>query len=143
MPAGVFCLWEASALIYSLLVLSSPVSGHSSRIAAAFAHSAIARGHSVHRVFFLDAATTTSSRNSVFPQDEVNPVLAWEALHEQHAVELVICISSALKFGMLDETEAARYERPSASITSAFTVSGLGQLVDACANSDRMITFGG
>ena len=130
-------------MIYSLLVLSSPVSGHGSRTGAAFAKSAIARGHSIHRVFFLDAGTTASSRNSILPQDELDPILAWEALHQKHAVELVICISSALRYGMLDDTEAARYERPTASISPAFVVSGLGQLVDACANSDRLITFGG
>ena len=130
-------------MIYSLLVLSSPVSGHGSRTAVAFAHSVIARGHSIHRVFFLDAGTVASSRNSVLPQDEIDPVLAWQALHEQHGVELIICISSALKYGMLDDTEAERYERPAASINPAFTVSGLGQLVDACSHSDRLITFGG
>jgi tRNA 2-thiouridine synthesizing protein D len=130
-------------VIYSLLVLSSAVSGHGSRLAAEFARSAIARGHSVRRVFFLDAGTTASSCNSVVPQDEINPVQAWQALHQEHAIELVICISSALKYGMLDDTEATRHERPGATITPAFTVSGLGQLVDACANSDRLITFGG
>jgi tRNA 2-thiouridine synthesizing protein D len=70
-------------------------------------------------------------------------VLAWQALHEEHGVELIICISSALKYGMLDDTEAERHERPAASINPAFTVSGLGQLVDACSHSDRLITFGG
>ena len=130
-------------MIYSLLVLSSAVSGHGSRLAAEFARSAIARGHSIHRVFFLDAGTTAAACNSVFPQDETNPAQAWETLHQEHAIELVICISSALKYGMLDETEAARHERPSASVSAAFTVSGLGQLVDTCANSDRLITFGG
>ena len=130
-------------LIYSLLVLSSPASGLTARTAAEFARCAIARGHRIHRVFFLDAGTTSASSNSVFPQDEGNPALAWEQLHEQHGVELVICIASALKYGMLDGTEAARYERPNATISPAFTVSGLGQLVDACANSDRLMTFGG
>jgi tRNA 2-thiouridine synthesizing protein D len=94
-------------------------------------------------VFFLDAGTVTSSSNSVLPQDELDPVLAWEVLHEQCGVELILCISSALKYGMLDDTEAERYERPSPSINPAFTVSGLGQLVDACSHSDRLITFGG
>jgi tRNA 2-thiouridine synthesizing protein D len=131
------------ALIYSLLVLSSPVSGHGSRTAAEFAQCLITRGHSIHRVFFLDAGTVTSSSNSVLPQDELDPVLAWEVLHEQCGVELILCISSALKYGMLDDTEAERYERPSPSINPAFTVSGLGQLVDACSHSDRLITFGG
>ncbi|MBK6510919.1 MAG: DsrE family protein [Haliea sp.] len=81
--------------------------------------------------------------HSILPQDEIDPVQAWAQLHTQHAVELVVCISSALKYGMLDETEAARYERPHATIHPAFTVSGLGQLVDACAHADRLITFGG
>ena len=130
-------------MIYSLLVLSSPVSGQCSRHAAQFAHRLIARGHAVYRVFFLDVATTTSSANSIFPQVETDPYRDWVSLAEQHAVDLVICISSALKHGMLDQREAERYERPQPTINPVFTVSGLGQLVDACARSDRLITFGG
>jgi tRNA 2-thiouridine synthesizing protein D len=130
-------------LIYSLLVLSPPVSGHGSRTAAAFARAVLARGHSIHRVFFLDKGTLTSAGNSVLPQDEADAAADWEALHTEHGVDLEICISSALKYGMLDEAEAARHERPHATIKPAFTVAGLGQLVDACANSDRLITFGG
>jgi tRNA 2-thiouridine synthesizing protein D len=130
-------------LIYSLLVLSSPVSGQTSRRAAQFAESVIARGHSIRRVFFLDAGTLASSANCVLPQDEYDPQQAWVELATTHALELVICISSALKYGMLDEAEAARHERAGATIHPCFTVSGLGQLVDACAHSDRMMTFGG
>ena len=130
-------------MIYSLLVLSSPLSGNCSRHAADFAHCVIARGHSIHRVFFLDAGTVASAATSVFPQDEANPLQSWVKLSEQHAVELVICISSALRYGMLNQVEATRYERPGVTVHPAFTVSGLGQLVDACAHSDRLVTFGG
>jgi tRNA 2-thiouridine synthesizing protein D len=130
-------------LIYSLVILSSPISGHTSRTAAEFARCVLARGHSIRRVFFLDVGTVTSSGNTVMPQDEADPVLAWEALHAEYGVDLEICISSALKHGMLDVTEADRHERPQATIKPAFTVAGLGQLVDACAHSDRLITFGG
>jgi tRNA 2-thiouridine synthesizing protein D len=80
---------------------------------------------------------------NVFPQDEVDTSQSWVALAEQYAVDLVICISSALRYGMLDQVEATRHERPCPTIHPAFTVSGLGQLVDACAASDRLITFGG
>lgn len=119
------------------------MSGHCSRSAAEFAKCVIARGHSIHRVFFLDAGTVASSANSVFPQDETDPVRPWVALAELHGVDLVICISSALKHGMLDQVEANRHERPCPTINPLFTISGLGQLVDACAHSDRIITFGG
>ena len=130
-------------MIYSLLLLSSPVSGHGSRTAAQFAQCVLARGHTIRRVFFLDAGTLASSGTSVFAQDESDPVRLWVALAEQHAVELVICISSALKHGTLDNTEANRHERPGPTIDPLFSVAGLGQLVDACAHADRLITFGG
>jgi tRNA 2-thiouridine synthesizing protein D len=130
-------------LIYSLLVLSSPVSGHASRTAAEFARCALARGHSIRKVFFLDAGTAVSASHRVLPQDETDPALAWEALHAQHGIALEVCISSALKYGVLDESEAVRYERSSVTIRPSFTVVGLGQLVDASAHSDRLVTFGG
>jgi tRNA 2-thiouridine synthesizing protein D len=44
---------------------------------------------------------------------------------------------------MLDATEASRHEKPSPTIHPAFTVSGLGQLVEAGTGADRLVTFGG
>jgi len=130
-------------VIYSLLVLSCPTSGNCTQTAAAFAQCVIARGHSIHRVFFLDAGTYTGAAAAVFPQDEADRIKPWLELAQQHAVELILCISSALKRGMLDQSEARRYEKQASTVHPAFTISGLGQLVDACANSDRLITFGG
>jgi tRNA 2-thiouridine synthesizing protein D len=130
-------------LIYSLVVLSSPASGHGARTAAEFAHSLLERGHSIHRVFFLDEGVQVGSLNAVFPQDEDDRLRPWANLADAHGVELVLCISSAIKRGMLDETEAARYDKAAATIHPAFIVSGLGQLVDASANSDRLVTFSG
>ncbi len=130
-------------MIYSLLVLSSPASGHGSRHAAAFARQALARGHDIHRVFFLDAGTDTGSAHAVFPQDEQDRLQPWLELAREHDVELVLCITSALKRGMLDDTEAQRHERNGATVHPAFVISGLGQLVDASLHADRLVTFGG
>lgn len=130
-------------MIYSLLVLSSATSGHSAMTAAAFARCLIARGHTIHRVFFLDEGTRAGSNMAVFPQDESDRLQPWVGLAEEHGVELILCISSALKQGMLDEAEAQRYEKGGAGIHPAFTISGLGQLVDAAISSDRLMTFGG
>ncbi len=128
---------------YTLLVLSSPTSGHSAQTAACFAHSVISRGHSIKRVFFLDEGTANGSQVAVFPQDEVDRLQPWVDLTNNHGVELVLCISSALKHSMLDKAEADRYERACATVHPAFVVSGLGQLIDAAFNSDRLMTFGG
>ncbi len=143
MSTGVFCFCKTLRVIYSLLVLSCPASGSGAQTAAAFARCVIERGHSIHRVFFLDDGTYAGAATAVFPQDEVDRIKPWVELKEQHAVELILCISSALKRGMLDESEARRHEKQASTVHPAFTISGLGQLVDACANSDRLITFGG
>ena len=128
---------------YALLVLSSPASGHGARTAVRFAHAAIARGHSIERVFFLDEGVAAGSQVAVFPQDEEDRLKPWIELAEQHQVELVLCISSALKRGMLDNAEAQRYDKAAATAHPAFLVSGLGQLIDAASRADRLLTFGG
>ena len=130
-------------MIYSLVVLSSPSSGHGARTAAAFARSLLSCGHQLYRVFFLDAGTEAGSSVAVVPQDENDRLRPWIELAEQHGVELVLCISSAIRRGMLDETEARRYEKIGPTTNPAFIISGLGQLHDAAAHSDRLITFGG
>ncbi|MCB1679948.1 MAG: sulfurtransferase complex subunit TusD [Halioglobus sp.] len=130
-------------MIYSLLVLSSPASGHGARHAVQFARSALQRGHTIDRVFFLDDGTFAGSAAAVFPQDEASPLQCWVELSERHALELILCVSSALKRGLLDAGEAQRHERCGPTIHPAFVISGLGQLVDAMTHCDRLVTFGG
>lgn len=129
-------------MIYALLVLSAPGAGHGNRHAAQFAEAALAAGHRIHRVFFLDEGTATARGNAVFPQDEAHHLAPWRALAAEHGIELVLCIASALKQGVLDASEAQRHEQHQ-NADPAFTISGLGQLVDACAHADRLVTFGG
>lgn len=130
-------------MLYSLLVMSSPASGQTAMTAARFAQAVLTRGHSIRRVFFLDAGTVNGSSSAVFPQDEADRLEPWVTLAEQHEVELVLCIASALRYGVLDKTEAERYERSACNAHPAFSISGLGQLVEAAAEADRVITFGG
>ena len=130
-------------MIYSLLVLSDPTQGSMARNAAAFARAVLDEGHQLHRVFFLDKGVLCGSASSVLPQDESSTLDDWVSLASDHEVDLVLCVTSALRQGMLDEREAARQERGGPTIHPAFTISGLGQLIDASANADRMVTFGG
>jgi tRNA 2-thiouridine synthesizing protein D len=130
-------------MIYTLLVLSSPASGHGARTAVAFARSALERGHTIRRVFFLDGGTEAGSSTAVFPQDEADISQAWRELAREWGVELMLCISSALRRGMLDAAEARRHERVGPTVHRAFEISGLGQFIDAAAECDRVVTFGG
>ena len=101
------------------------------------------RGHQIHRIFFLDDGTLAGASSMVTPQDEPDIASLWAELGTQHGVELILCVSSALKRGLLDASEAERYEKNAATVHPAFEISGLGQLIDATMTSDRMITFGG
>jgi tRNA 2-thiouridine synthesizing protein D len=127
---------------FSLLVLSSPWSAQSSDSAWHFARAVLAQGHDLYRVFFYHEGIYQGSSLSVAPQDEVDRVQRWADLAETHDTDLVLCIASAVKRGLLDATEAQRHERSAANIHPAFTLSGLGQLIDASAVSDRLLTFG-
>ncbi len=128
---------------FALLVMAAPCGGHGARHAASFAQAAIAQGHAIVRVFFLDDGAALGAAHSVFPQDETAPLEPWLALHEQHNVDLVLCISSALRRGIVDTTEATRHELGAPTAHPAFRISGLGELVDACSSADRLVTFGG
>jgi len=130
-------------MIYSLLVLSSPSSGQGSATAIKFARAIVKRGHSIHRVFFLDEGTMAGASSVVSPQDEIEVTQQWVDLATENTLELILCVSSALRHGLLDESEAQRYDKSAASVHPAFEISGLGQLIDASLSSDRMITFGG
>lgn len=127
---------------FSLLVLGSPYSTQSSISALRFAKAAVEAGHTLHRVFFYHDGVTNGNSLITTPQDETNIPEQWQTLADNHKVELILCISSALKRGVLDKTEANRYSKSADNVQSQFEISGLGQLVDAAITSDRLITFG-
>ena len=89
-------------MIYSLLVLSSPCSGQGSATAVQFAQAVIDRGHQIRRIFFIDDGTLAGAASTVTPQDETNTVEQWASFGTAHNVELLLCVSSALKRGLLD-----------------------------------------
>ena len=53
-----------------------------------------------------------------------------------------MCIASAIKRGILDETEQGRYEKQAATLAEGFELVGLGQLIAGIQQSDRYIEFG-
>jgi len=129
-------------VIYSLLVLAAPTCGHGARHAAAFARAVLTRGHRLHRVFFLDDGVANGVASAVLPEDQTGPLNDWLELTSEHSLDLVLCVNSALRRGLLDEHEARRHEL-CATVHPAFTVGGLGLLVEAWATSDRLVSFGG
>jgi tRNA 2-thiouridine synthesizing protein D len=127
---------------FSLLILGSPSSTQSASTAFRFAQAVINSGHTLYRVFFYHDGVYCANELVTPAQDEESLPENWASLAAEHNVDLVVCIASALKRGVIDKAEALRYEKPASNLRENFSISGLGQLVDAAIVSDRVITFG-
>lgn len=128
---------------YSLLVLGSPQSTPAVRSALRFAEAAVASGHELFRVFFFHDAVTTGNGYTITPQDQESLPQAWQRFGQSHNVDMVLCISSALRRGVINNRESDRYKLQGANALEGFDLSGLGQWVEAMLVSDRIVTFGG
>ena len=127
---------------FSIVIYAAPYSAESAATALRFAQSLIEQGHEVYRLFFFGDGVHNASKLTVVAQDEINLQQQWSKLIEEHDIDSVICVSSALRRGVLDQTEADRHELGTASAYESSEVAGLGQLVDAALYSDRVVNFG-
>lgn len=121
----------------------SPAHAPSSRRALRFAEAALAGGHEIARLFFYQDGVHSASANVVAPQDELDVAAQWRTFISEHQFDAVVCIAAALRRGVLDETEANRYQRPAVNLPAPWELSGLGQLHEAAQVADRLVCFGG
>ena len=127
---------------YSILINEGPYTHQASDSAYHFTEAALRAGHQVVRVFFYHDGVFNGTRLSVPPQDDRNISERWTALGEAHSLELILCVAAAHRRGLLDEDEAKRAGKDSNNIAAGFEISGLGQLIDAGIQADRLIVFG-
>lgn len=128
---------------FALMVLGAPTSTQAPDTALAFARAALAGGHRILRVFFYHDGVYCANRLAVPPTGARSQAEQWEALAQAHGIDLVVCIASAVKRGLLDADEARRHARSADNLQPGFELSGLGQWVDACLHADRVVAFGG
>lgn len=132
---------EIVVMNYALHITASPF-GNAQPAALAFARALLARGHSLASIFFYGDGVLTANRLQQPPQGEPHPASAWQQLAQECNCELVVCIAAALRRGVMDEREAKRYELPVSNLAEGFALGGLGQLIEAGTNCDKLITFG-
>jgi len=128
---------------FSLIILGAPASDQCASTALRFARAAIANDHEILKIFFYNDGVHNASSLVTPPQDELNLPKQWDILGLEHNIEMVPCIASSLRRGVLNTEEANRFDKTCANMNeTAFNLSGLGELIDATINSDRIITFG-
>jgi tRNA 2-thiouridine synthesizing protein D len=126
----------------SVVLNEGPYQHQAADTAYHFTRAAIAKGHEIFRVFFYHDGVYNGSRLTTPPQDDRNIVERWSALAEEHDVDLVVCVAAAQRRGIVDETEQKRHAKDANNIAPGFRISGLGQLIEAGIESDRLVVFG-
>ena len=127
---------------FAIQVNEGPYQHQAVDTAYQFAKAAIAKGHEIFRVFFYHDGVNNATDLAVPPQDDRNITKLWIELAEANNIDMVVCIAAAQRRGLLDKNEAERQGKRTDNIAPVFRISGLGQLVEAGIQSDRLVTFG-
>lgn len=126
----------------AVMVNEGPYQHQSADSALQFTKAALDKGHEVFRVFFYHDGVNNGTRFGVPPQDDRNITVQWSELAEKHNIDLVVCVAAAQRRGILDENEAKRHGKDGDNIANGFRISGLGQLIEAGIQCDRLVVFG-
>ncbi len=127
---------------FSIVVNEGPYTHQASDTAYHFTRAALERGHEIHRVFFYHDGVHNGTRLTTPPQDDRHIVNRWSELAGEHDLDLVVCVAAAQRRGIVDAAERLRGDKDADNIATGFRIGGLGQLIEAGIQSDRLISFG-
>lgn len=121
---------------FSIVIGSDPFATQSGVTALQLCRAIIAANHQVYRIFFFQQGVLQANSYSRVEGSECDLHAEWQQLATTHKIDMVACVASALKRGILDQQEA---KQASSNLSNACVLGGLGQYIDAVLNSDRVI----
>ena len=127
---------------FSIMVNEGPYTHQASDTAFNFTKAALEAGHEIFRIFFYHDGVNNGTRMTIPPQDDRHVVNRWSELAEQHGLDMVVCVAAAQRRGILDADEAKRNGKDGDNIAPGFRIPGLGQLIEAGIQADRLLVFG-
>ena len=127
---------------FGVLINEGPYQHQASDSAYKFIEAAIEEGHEIYRVFFYHDGVNNGTRYATPPQDDINIQQTWSDLAKEHNIDLVICVAAAQRRGLADDGEQERNKLDGNNIMDGFRISGLGQLIEAGIECDRLVVFG-
>ena len=131
------------SLSFALLVTGPAYGTQSASTAYRFARSLLAQGHTLSHLFFYQDGVHNGNGLHAPASDETDLVALWRELAIQQGIRIDVCVAAAMRRGVLDDTEANRYQRPAVNLPKPWELSGLGQLHEAAQVADRLVCFGG
>lgn len=130
-----------SDTIFSLIVHSPP--GHASaKSAFFFATAVLASPYRLEQVFFFGDGVLCANRLNTPLSTEWDSATAWSHLVQKTDIALYVCGSSAIRRGVLSESEAKRYAKKNFSLHSPFKIAGLAQCAKTFCPPYRVLHFG-
>lgn len=128
-------------LTYCLLVTEPPYGTQKATNAWQFANALIIEGHILKTVFFYQEGVYNGNQLILPANDEFNLLIGWKTLAKQTSCQLNVCVSAALRRGIINETEAKNSCLPCANLDEDFVLTGLGALAEAMIICDRIVQF--
>jgi len=125
---------------FAVIVRGNPLAGQSAWNALRFCETVISAGHTVVRVFFHGDGVEFANANRLFPKDESDLILRWRQLHDSAGITPIVCVTSALKRGLLDAREAKRSSKLE-TLAPFMEIGGLGQLIEATTLASKVVCF--
>ena len=126
---------------FSVVVCGAPYGTQGASTAYQFCVSALQLGHEIVGVFFYQEGVLNASQLSSPASDEINLPNRWATLAIEHEFPLEVCVSTALRRGIIDQQEAAQLALDHFNVKPPFVLSGLGQLAELSAGCDRLVQF--
>ena len=127
---------------FAIQVNEGPYQQQASDSAYFFTKTALEKGHEIFRVFFYHDGVDNATRLTTPPQDDRNVVERWAELGEKYDLDMIVCVAAAQRRGIVDDGEAKSNGKDATNIHPGFKISGLGQLIEAAIQSDRLMVFG-
>lgn len=117
------------------LVVTTPPNSNLTTTAINLVHAALNNGVKLIGVFFYQDGVLNAAKHLAIPSDEFQTLTQWQQLSSDYNVPLYLCITAAEKRGLSDELN----QHELSNIDKAFTVSGLGELVELTNKAERVV----
>ncbi|MCY4045057.1 MAG: sulfurtransferase complex subunit TusD [Cellvibrionales bacterium] len=98
--------------------------------------------HPIECLFFYGEGVYHGQSQAVALQGQHQSITDWQALIQTHSLNAIVCITAALKRGIIDTDEMQRYNKEQTNLAPGLTLGGLGQWVDAVNKADQHLIFG-
>ncbi|BAH83103.1 sulfurtransferase complex subunit TusD [Candidatus Ishikawella capsulata] len=124
---------------YTLLVTGPAYGSQQASSALLFAKKLIELKQDLKNIFFYREGVLNANKFITPASDEYDMVREWQYLHNTFSVKLQICISAALRRGIVD----MRGNTPChiSNLQGGFELTGISDLTEAIIHCDRLIQF--